>query len=75
MSDTTAADFEKADIILAKALESFQEQGVNQYIYGMALIEIGVLALVRMDEDESSIIASVRDFINKSHQPVPVPRK
>jgi len=77
MSDNSAADFEKADIILAQALESFQAEGVNQYIYGMALIEIGVLALVRMGEDEASIIKSVKDFIEKSQQPLPhpVPRK
>ena len=66
MSNTIDEDFERTDVILAKALEQFQVQNVNQYVYGMALIEIGVLALCKLDEDEDSIIDAVRQFIAKS---------
>ena len=66
MSDSMDADFEKSDIILSQALEQFQGQGVNQYVWGMALVEVGVLALVRLDEDDESILESVRQFIEKA---------
>ena len=66
MNTEMDADFEKADIILSGALEQFQGQGVNQYVWGMALIEVGVLALVKLDEDDNSILDSVRQFIEKS---------
>ena len=42
------ADFEKADMILSDALERFQAEGVNAYVYGSALLEIGVAALVKV---------------------------
>ena len=60
MADTTSPElgeeFEQADIILADALVQFQETGVSQYVYGMALLEIGVAALVNLDEPEAGII-------------------
>jgi hypothetical protein len=71
MSGEMEADFEKADVILSSALEQFQGQGVNQYVWGMALIEVGVLALTKLDEDDDSIIDSVRQFIEKSRNPMP----
>ena len=66
MSENFDAEFEKADIILASALERFQGEGVNQYVWGMAMVEVGVLALVKLDEDDESILSSVRQFIEKS---------
>jgi hypothetical protein len=37
MNDADAdADFDKADIILADALQRFQADGVSPYVYGMA---------------------------------------
>ena len=78
MSDKINQDFEKSDIILANTLEQFQAQGVNQYVYGMALVEIGLLALVKLGEDEDSLVATVKQFIDKSQNqvapPMPSPR-
>jgi len=71
MSSDTDADFEKADIILSSALEQFQGQGVNQYVWGMALVEVGVLALVKLGEDDDSVLKSVRQFIEKSKGGMP----
>ena len=79
MSDELNADFEKTDVILAAALEQFQAQGVNQYVYGMAMVEIGLLALVKLDEDEAQLLETVRRFIKKSQNQVqprlPTPRQ
>jgi hypothetical protein len=70
MNDETNQDFEKSDIILANTLQQFQAQGVNQYVYGMALVEIGLLALVKLGEDEESLVKTVRQFIYKSQNQV-----
>ncbi len=72
MADELDADFEKADVILAEALERFQAEGVNQYVYGMSLLEIGLLALVRLDEDEAAIEQTVRDVLAKLRQSAPL---
>ena len=66
MKDNLDIDFEKADVILAKALEQFQIEKVSQHVWGMALIEIGISALIKLDEDENSIIQLAKDFIKKS---------
>jgi hypothetical protein len=70
MNDETNQDFEKSDIILANTLEKFQAQGINQYVYGMALVEIGLLALVKLGEDEDSLVETVKQFIDKSQNQV-----
>ena len=79
MSNEVNEDFEKSDIILASALEQFQAQGVNQYVYGMALVEIGLLALVKLGEEEDQLVETVRQFIEKSQNqvapPMPSPRQ
>jgi hypothetical protein len=79
MSNEVNEDFEKSDIILANALEQFQAQGVNQYVYGMALVEIGLLALVKLGEEEDQLVETVRQFIEKSQNQVaptmPSPRQ
>lgn len=66
MSDEIEREFQSADIILADALNAFQEQGVSQYVYAMALLEIGVAALVKLEEDDDEIQAQVRQFIEKA---------
>lgn len=66
MSDNLDAEFEKADMVLADALVAFQKQGVSQYVYGMALLEIGIAALVKLDESEESIQEVSREFIDKA---------
>ena len=63
MEDSLNDDFEKADRILSEALQTFQKEKVSQYVWGMALVEIGVSALVRVDEDEKSIVKTVQQFI------------
>jgi hypothetical protein len=78
MSEQINHDFEKSDIILANTLEEFQAQGVNQYVYGMAMVEIGLLALVKLGEQEDTLVETVRQFIDKSQNqlapPMPSPR-
>ena len=63
MSDEEfAADFDRADAILAEALQQFQSENVNPYVYGMALLEIGVAAMIKVEEDEASILDTVRQL-------------
>ncbi|MDD9878907.1 MAG: hypothetical protein OXR84_15855 [Magnetovibrio sp.] len=63
MSDEEfAADFDRADAILAGALQQFQAENVNPYVYGMALLEIGVAAMIKVGEDEAAIVDTVRQL-------------
>lgn len=72
MSDMSDAQFDKADEILANALEAFIAQGVSQEVYGMALLEVGVLALVRLGEDDEKIQQITRDLIAKCRNGAPL---
>lgn len=69
MSTTDSNDlddeFQKADVILADALLAFQDQGVSQYVIGMTLLEIGIAALVKLDEPDTAILDVTRGFIDK----------
>ena len=47
-------------MILAEALQQFQASKVNPYVYGMALLEIGVAAMVKVGEVETDILDTVR---------------
>ena len=61
MSDEEfAEDFDKADMVLAEALQQFQASNVNPYVYGMALLEIGVAAMIKVGEAENDILDTVR---------------
>ncbi|MEK9671205.1 MAG: hypothetical protein VW268_01710 [Rhodospirillaceae bacterium] len=71
MAPSNEAQFDKADEILARALQEFMQAGVSQEVYGMALLEIGVLALVRLDEPDADIQDLVRDFAARARQGVP----
>ena len=79
MSENLDAEFENADIVLADALVAFQEKGVSQYVYGMALLEIGVAALVKLEEADDAILDVVREFIEKARgfqdNAFPLPRQ
>lgn len=80
MSDDIDAEFERADAILAEALQRFQQQGVSQYVYGVALLEIGLLALVKLDEDDAAIRDTVDSLLSRLREaggppPVPTPRQ
>lgn len=66
MSEELEAEFQQADIVLSDALNAFQETGVSQYVYGMALLEIGVAALVKLEETDQSILSVTQDFIDKA---------
>ena len=72
-------DFEKAALVLSYALVQFQDQGVSQYVYGMALLEIGIAALVKLDEPDEQILDVARTFIAKAKgfqdTAFPVPRE
>ena len=78
MSDELDVEFEKADIVLSDALVAFQDQGVSQYVYGMALLEIGVAALVKLEEPDQAILDVAREFIEKARgfqeMAIPIPR-
>ena len=66
MSDEEfSRDFDKVDLILAEALQKFQMANVNPYIYGMALLEIGVAAMVKVGELESDILGTVKKLNSK----------
>jgi len=79
MSEQINEEFEKADIVLSDALVKFQEQGVSQYVYGMALLEIGIAALVKLEEPDETIVDVARDFIAKAKgfqdTAFPIPRE
>ncbi len=79
MSEQLDEEFEKADLVLSDALVAFQDQGVSQYVYGMALLEIGVAALVKLEEPDAAILEVTQEFIDKAkgfrHSAVPQPRK
>lgn len=68
MPSDSDAQFDKADMILSNALQEFISAGVSQEVYGMALLEIGVLALVRLDESEERIAALVSDFVARARE-------
>lgn len=79
MSEELNEEFEKADVVLSDALVQFQDQGVSQYVYGMALLEIGIAALVKLDEPDEQILDVARTFIEKAKgfqaTAFPVPRE
>ena len=66
MSDELEQEFQKADVVLSDALVQFQDEGVSQYVYGMALLEIGIAALVKLEEPDEQIIDVARAFIEKA---------
>lgn len=71
MPSDSDAQFDKADMILSNALQEFISAGVSQEVYGMAMLEIGILALVKLDESEERIAALVADFIARARQSGP----
>lgn len=71
MPSDSDEQFDKADMILSNALQEFISAGVSQEVYGMAMLEIGVLALVKLDESEERIAALVTDFIARARQGMP----
>ena len=44
----------------------FQNEKVSQHVWGMALVEVGVSALIKVNEDEEKIIDLVKDFIRRA---------
>ncbi len=72
MADQNDEQFDKADEILSRALQEFMSSGVSQEVYGMALLEIGVLALVRLDESDARIQELVADFAARARRGGPL---
>ena len=68
MPNDSDEQFDKADMILSNALQEFISAGVSQEVYGMALLEIGVLALVRLDESEERISELASDFAARARE-------
>ena len=66
MSEELDVEFEKADI-------------VSQYVYGMALLEIGIAALVKLEESDDTILDVSKGFIEKARgfkdSAFPIPRE
>ena len=79
MADDLEIEFQKADVILAEALNAFEAQGVSRYVAGMTLLEIGVAALVKLDEGDHAIHDAIDDLIVKARgfqgAAFPVPRQ
>jgi len=79
MTEQLEQEFEKADLVLSDALVAFQDQGVSQYVYGMALLEIGIAALVKLEETDDTILQVSREFIEKAkgfqESVFPIPRE
>lgn len=71
-NDDADAQFDKADMVLSDTLQQFMAAGVSQEVYGMALLEIGVLALVKLGEDDQRILELVQDFIGRAKTGIPV---
>ena len=61
----TDEEFQKVDQILAGALEQFNENGVSPYVYGMALMEIGIADLAKVGEDEATIVEQARQITSR----------
>ena len=68
MDKTMDDEFDRADQILASAIQDFQSQNISQYVWGMALVEVGVSALIKLDEDENAVVESVKEFARKAKQ-------
>ena len=66
MSENLELEFDKADKILSTALEKFQEEKVSQYVWAIALVEVGITALVKLDKNDDNIVESVKQFIRKA---------
>jgi len=66
MGEDLDREFDRADVILSEALQRFQSDGVSQYVYAMALLEIGVVALAKLDETEEDIADTVRRLYARS---------
>ena len=58
-------EFDKADKIIASAMEKLIDRGINQYVYGMAFLELGLAALTRIGESNDSIAKTVNKLLIK----------
>ncbi len=67
-SDEAEAQFDKADEILADALQRLLAEGVAREIYGVAMFELGVLALVKVGEDDEKLVDLTREFSKRARQ-------
>lgn len=72
MAETTREDaeaqFDKADEILAEALQQLMAEGVPQEVFGMALFELGVLALVRLGETDAKLAELMTSYAARARE-------
>ncbi len=65
MAENLDDEFDKADVILAEALEGFQAAGISPTVFGAALFEIGVVALLQAGDSVEDIAGSVAGISTK----------
>ncbi|MBL95803.1 MAG: hypothetical protein CMF70_10945 [Magnetovibrio sp.] len=63
--DELDAEFDKADKIIASTMEKLIDEDFNQYVYGMAFLELGLAALTRVGESNDSIEKTVNELLVK----------
>ena len=61
-------DFDKADKIIADAMEHLIDKGINPYVYGIAFLELGVAALTRIGESNDEIVKTVKKLMIKTNK-------
>ena len=64
--EQTKVEFDKADQIIAVAIENLIDNNISPYIYGMAFLELGLAALARTGESEDEILKSIEQLMNKA---------
>ncbi|MSP50895.1 MAG: hypothetical protein EXQ91_00650 [Alphaproteobacteria bacterium] len=65
MADTEGPDVERIDIVFSEALEKLQAEGVNQRVFGVALLELGVTALALAGESQARILEQAQTIFGK----------
>ena len=63
MTDKLEQEFDKADQILSEAIKQFQAAKVSQHVWGMALVEVGGSAIIKLEENENALLESINQFI------------
>lgn len=73
MSDQDGPEVDRIDQVFSEALATLQAEGVNQRVFGAALLELGVTALALIGESEDRIVEQARTICARVAPP-PQPR-
>ncbi|MBM3508774.1 MAG: hypothetical protein FJX61_01360 [Alphaproteobacteria bacterium] len=73
MSDRDGPEVDRIDQVFSEALATLQAEGVNQRVFGAALLELGVTALALIGEGEARIVEQARTIYARVAPP-PQPR-